>query len=618
MSGSAYIRLCYFIDQCRKSSSEVLVRLAFSEKVCFDLWSFCLEGTEKNQHRSMRQVLELLITLLVVNPNKSHAKEYKQQILEQLLAILMHEGAQPHVKPGLKALEFFLGKGVISVPNLVAVYSNKKNVNPFEGSGACDEQQLSAFVSDMFDWMTLPDTSPTAGKLLVTLFQQCRKNPDAITNQLQTSAHPTLWVRWIRDGLGKHPDALENVKIYLFPALFKIDRSSSVEFLGSLVQNVSIGSLQSEELDASSFLFLSAIEVGKKAGLVDDGSEYFHCKGASARLISKDDPQAPRDPKRGTNMLSLPETALGALLSHASSAVRSSALSVLISSSSSTKPFSDKTLNILRNHLDSFHADTDAKFRNDLLSNTKHLIERLRDAMASQIRDMKHFISNKEAIQALPTQKKTVSDSTVVLSPESHLSKRLHNHKAFIRWYLRFLCHELIPTAAYQRHITALKALHVLLKSDIKLYMAENDTSRTPAFSIFTRASVRLLMDLILDPFEDVRSTAIAVLKMAPVECFQFSRLGGGAATAGEEPKLLQDFIARAEEASIRTSRADMADGVAHSQELLFRLTASNEGQLQQVESVISSMEKKITVAELDLGKAVSAAPLHAQFATLR
>jgi hypothetical protein len=129
-----------------------------------------------------------------------------------------------------------------------------------------DTKLHESFVSVVFEWMTLPETSPVAGKLLVTLFQKIRTDlslPDV-------EKYSTLWQRWIHYGLAKHPDSLENIKNHLFPPLFKLDRTGSLEFLQDLAKQNSMGGLNNSDLDAQAFLLLSAMEVGKKSGLVDE------------------------------------------------------------------------------------------------------------------------------------------------------------------------------------------------------------------------------------------------------------------------------------------------------------------------------------------------------------
>src|SRR5258706_9404010 len=88
----------------------------------------------------------------------------------------------------------------------------------------------------------------------------------------------------------------------------------------------------------------------------------------------------------------LPASELGLLLINSSSTIRSAAFSVLVSSISTTKPFPPESLCVLRENLDILHADTDAKFRNEVLSNSKHMIERLKGASLLLMKELDHVV----------------------------------------------------------------------------------------------------------------------------------------------------------------------------------------------------------------------------------
>lgn len=132
--------------------------------------------------------------------------------------------------------------------------------------------------------MNVQDVSPSAGKFLVSLFKVSKELGTQYQSD-ETKDHTRLWQRWISEGLSKNTDALENIKNYLLPPLFKLDRVGSLAFLQDLNQK---GPLNKEGLDmeSESLVHLSAIEVGKKAGLVEDSSKlpfrfhlmkYFNC-----------------------------------------------------------------------------------------------------------------------------------------------------------------------------------------------------------------------------------------------------------------------------------------------------------------------------------------------------
>ncbi|KAB8289792.1 hypothetical protein EYC80_010425 [Monilinia laxa] len=584
-SGNACIKLCYFIEQCKSSKSTSLKEIPYSEKTCLDLFNFYLEWNEKNQHRSMRQVLDLLTSLLNTHPNPASASSLVVIIVQRLLSVISHQASQPLVKPAFKILEHLVGKGIISIDNLTAFKNESTELDTTISisKGVLPNSTIDGIVSETFHWMNLQDVSPSAGKFLVSLFK-VSKNLSAEVENDESKVHTRLWQRWISEGLHKNPDALENIKNYLLPPLFKLDRVGSLSFLQDLNQKGPLD-VQGQNMESESLVHLSAIEVGKKAGLVEDSNTLSFLK-----------PQ-----KKNTGCIILHEDTISPLLKHPSDTVRSLAFSVLVSSASSTRPFSPAALDFLQKNMAHLYADTDAKFRNDVLSNTKHMIERIKGATAYLVREIDRMI-----IQGRQTD---CSDAQQLLG----------KHESFLTWFLEFLLGELVPTASYQRHITSLRAISLLLRSELQENSSEVQKVTTPdsttwahTLKIFNHESMRLILDLLMDPFEDVRSGATAILKLASPQNFQSTKCQGPTNFS-----ILMEFINRAEDFSKRTGRADYADGVARSYQILYGLLDPNKGRLNLVESLIDGLEKKVKIAQKDLGQAVLIAPIHSDFSTI-
>ena len=225
---------------------------------------------------------------------------------------------------------------------------------------------------------------------------------------------------------------------------------------------------------------------------------------------------------KARNSIMLPEYSIGRLLGHKAGNVRSAAFSVLVSSISSVRPFTLRTLDLLRLNLGLLLSDTDAKVRNEVLSNSKHMIGRLKGAVSFLTREVASSHVKHDHI----SQKKSENqDLTNAASPET---TALQEHKDFISWYQNFLGNELIPTASYQRHITALRSIQILIDSSIPIphektsldSSADTQSQETLPENIFTEKMMRLLLDLLMNPFEDVRAAATQLLKLAPERCF--------------------------------------------------------------------------------------------------
>ncbi|CAG8975357.1 hypothetical protein HYALB_00005687 [Hymenoscyphus albidus] len=631
-SGKACLKLCYFVEQCTKSSSRSIQDVAFSKETSLGLFNFYVEWNEKSQARSMRQVLELISSLLAQNPNTEISSCVKAVIFQQTFPLITREAAHPLVKPSFKSLECLLGKGTVLPEELFSAYelydSRNDATNPIEKDSELIIQSWDSFVSVVFYWLGPADVSAAAGKFLVTLLKPLRTNSGV--NLSPSLDHSNLWQRWIRDGLAKNPHALENVKNYLFSPLFKLDRQGSLAFLQDLNQKKPISTILSGDIDSHALVQLAAIDAGKKAGLIQEPS--------SIR------PEETKSKKLGESII-LDEEAIDSLLANASDTIRSLAFSVLTSSFSSTRPFSPAVLDILRPNMGLLYADTDAKFRNEVLSNTKHLIERLRGAtalLAREIEQCSFKISHGDPLNsALLAKEKTVLHATQEL---------FSKHQKFLEWYVNFLLGELIPTSSYQRHIMALRAIHILLHSRLQgpgsalssIPVPANSTKWPFSLQFFNARSMRLLLDLLMDPFEDVRSTAADILRLS--DRINFMKVGpqddkkslqdlsnGGSFPTVEimqdtkwvppvcdQPStLLTDFISKAEEASKRTGRADYADGVARSYKILYDLQISLDARLQLIDGLVKRVEQKVSMAEKDLALAVLEAPTHGDFAAL-
>jgi hypothetical protein len=226
----------------------------------------------------------------------------------------------------------------------------------------------------------------------------------------------------------------------------------------------------------------------------------------------------------------------------------------------------------------------------------------------------------------------------------------LLKHANFVEWYLQFLLGELVPTASYQRHIASLKAINIVIQSGIVEESPGNPAAQVPANStvwpfkvdFFTSRSMRLLLDLLMDPFEDVRIAAAEILALAPQDRFAHRTHGalskdieplnrsinnpGTQATSqarnqdssSQQLDLLLNYISRAKDASRRTGRADYADGVARSYRILYGLQTPLEDKVALLEELVHDLEIKVEIANNDLAQAVVEAPVHANFATLR
>lgn len=327
-----------------------------------------------------------------------------------------------------------------------------------------------------------------------------------------------------------------------------------------------------------------------------------------------------------TASIVLHEKVLESVLSHPSHEVRSLALSLLISSPSTTRPYSSTALDLLRKHLSAYFAESDAKFRNDVASKIRDMFKRMRGAIfvlkksipraAAKAKGKDSSAQSKEGTEniAQPILYRT----NLISLPAPQLVHCLEYHENFLFWYINFLSSELTPTASYQRHIASLKAITFILRM-------EGDNSKTWEtsddqqifFDLFDGTWVRALADLLMDPFDDVRDNSASVLKyLFSDERYKRFNLMAPAdqVKASDE---LHEIVRRSDELARRTARADHSDGVARASQLLYRFAGGEQQRITLLSKSIVELERKLSVAEEDLGRAVLEAPLHGNFASL-
>ena len=330
-------------------------------------------------------------------------------------------------------------------------------------------------------------------------------------------------------------------------------------------------------------------------------------------------------------------------MANSSSWIRLSGLSLMVSSSHITRPLTSQSLESLRTHLPHMFADTDARLRAELYSTLQNLINRMRAVSAALARSSRN-----------KSQTVTQSPATCVSFQSS--SEELQQHQAFIQWLHCLASAELHSCASYQRHTSGLVVIEMLLKSGVdtsipvdKLHKhARGDVSWPFNFQVITTLQSRALFDLLLDPFEDIRYTAMNILELRfgtiadPIDSdFQNhlrteeTQLILSTIKAGSESMSLDGLnavLSRSQSRMLHTGRVDYGDGFAR----LFTLACDLHRNLSigdsqtlpnqsSVASVVNSMdyllnqlEKSLEIAEFKIEAAVDGNPLHGYLVALR
>ncbi|KAF4977485.1 hypothetical protein FZEAL_6004 [Fusarium zealandicum] len=595
-SGNSCVKLCGFVEQASKSHSQALRSWAFSRHVITKLFDFYVEWNESDNHRSMKLVLDLLPQLIRRNPDETAAQSTKSAILDNLVSIVTGKSAKFLAKSAIKVLDHLLAKHIVTLDEIRTSY-----VALMEKGASSDALEVwKSFIFELFNWMRLHFVCPTAGRFIVCLYRGLRRQDQEKPTELDLET----WHKWLLEAVKKEPTILESIKNYIFLPLFKANKTEALGFLKRMNENEAVSAGAEIDLNLPALLQLAALEIGKRVGLVEEPE-------AALGNDKADD--------NGSSIV-LDEKVLESVLAHPSHEVRSLALSLLISSPSTTRPYSSTALDLLRKHLPTYFADSDAKIRNDAASKARDMFKRVRGAIFVLKKSIPRVAAQGQmGDQQQAQESKSILYRTNLISlPEAQLVTCLEYHEKFLVWYIGFLCGELTPTASYQRHIASLKAVSFILRlegENAKTWETSDD--QRLFFDLFDGRWVRALSDLIMDPFDDIRDYSALVLK----RIFSDQRYRNFYLMAEQEKvnpsEELTELLKRANELARQTARADQSDGVARICQLLYRFAEDEEQRVTFLSKLIGALEEKVTVAEKDLGRAVLEAPLHGDFASL-
>ena len=323
---------------------------------------------------------------------------------------------------------------------------------------------------------------------------------------------------------------------------------------------------------------------------------------------------------QGTS-LHLPDDIFGAWMSHSEPEVRLAGMFLSVHSTAITKPMTGGIFKSLKRNLVHLHTDTDAYFRREVHGYTQKLFDRLRASTATLSKSLVKGRSPEQGRLPFPKECFQVQSPSSVASTEDSLVESL----AFVVWYTRFLEWELRSTGTYQRRITALRSLIITLKSGVDAGVPQSQLSKSAqgelnwahSLQISNTKLTRLLLDLVLDPFDDIREASISVLQLCLTALPDTERT--------TVLSTLPRFVSRAETMMLRTGRADQADGVARAYSLLFtvadaKVTESLE--LPSSKSVVfdglrRQLRDTLDIARSNLSEAVNRQPVHGIYAAL-
>jgi hypothetical protein len=289
-------------------------------------------------------------------------------------------------------------------------------------------------------------------------------------------------------------------------------------------------------------------------------------------------------------------------LLHREQSIRVAALSLLITAPSTTKPMSAASLKAILSGLPSMHAESNPQSRSDILSFIRKLVVRLGGSQA--------------------VRQNTINDQTGEV-------------ELFLKAYVKFLEGELRPGASYQRHIMALRSLYTVLISGVDDRVQKVGILKVYGEPISWRFSLdilrpnlfRSLVDLLTDPFEEVRATSLTVLGLFPSD-YPVQSSDHSASGSFKISERLSVGLSKAEALASNTSRADHADTVARLYHTIFSLASAGhslspeaqwyESKSGVVNSILKKLERKLSQPGGLFSSSLRDAPLHGYVCALR
>lgn len=635
--------VCGFLEAAWASQDPSVRQYVLSGDVWLSTLRVYWARFEEGKLKPMRQILTTLTKILKDHPQRDVAEFISQEVVDEVTANLVLADNRSRLKACISSLEFFLRKGAISMTSFLSAVGNwlTKNYDRWAPVLKHDCSELSipttkflnltmqsgsspggiqSSIGQIFTIALLrhalnPDLTPTAGSLITTLHRLLKKLSETDPTHFHDSQDVcTFWVAPLKYIMLHNLSALEPISDHVLYPLFHTDHGAFRSFIKTLPIQVFLLSGNVPDVSSDEFtLLFSTLQVAKEIGLVHEDRVFpqnlfvFNDLFIANTFLGLDNKCTD-----STASVVLDSRRIGVFIGHQDSTIRISALSLLIMAPSTTKPPASGTLEALRDNLPFIHPDPDSRTRGEILGLVRKLVIRLRGGMSVSQKTIKRT--------------DTIDRNAIVTVEDQH---------SFLQWYVGFLQSELRPTASYQRHISALKALDLLLRSGMDKRIQATNLSKlgqdqvpwVRSTEIFSPSLFKALVDLFIDPFDEVRETSLSILSLFPAEFIRSTQICTGNNSELSFSFQLSQALSRAEELASCTSRADHADTVARLLLLLFTV-ADNEEKTRIhkwyqnksgiMETILSKLEQKLSGSKGLFSATMRDQPFHGYISALR
>ncbi|KAL4920105.1 putative death-receptor fusion protein-domain-containing protein [Aspergillus aurantiobrunneus] len=599
-----------FVSQCH--GTRQLVR---SKKTLVSIFENFLSRFKDVKPRPMKQVLESVTVIIAKSRHESGFDAIQREFVDAILPSILLGEPRSRVKASIIALETLLRKNAVSSIELISIVDSWLLRNPERWPPVLQEEcrvssiDISHFLQRSSD-EAAPETAvqilllgilnrskafelaTSSGEVMTTFFRKLEPPVDSTLASEGKESLALAWVKPVKYFLLQNLEILEKLSNYILLRLFGLSASGFRCFLETLPLNSLLsGDMSSSSLDELTLLFAS-LHLGKKIGLVHE-DHYF------SKLQTEDN-----------SLLILKSEFIGQFLFHHDFNIKIAALSLLIAAPSTTKPLSSAAIRVIIKSLPSLHAESDPCTRGEILSMVRGLIVRLKGGI-------------------LANQDNPVEPRTTLSKKQPLVFVRDDTEtRSCLEDYLNFLMADLRTTASYHRNIMALKTIFHFLESGLDERYIGAVSSKPEHrqvrwkfhMEIFGPKLLRLLVDLLVDPFDEVRAVALNLLKLFPK-----SVLLDTSRHNGEKPELLV-ALTKAETLASNTSRADHADTVARLYQVIFYTAEAKNPResdwwstkMGVIELILRKLEDKLSSPDGLFNSSLRDAPLHGYLCALR
>ncbi len=383
------------------------------------------------------------------------------------------------------------------------------------------------------------------------------------------------WVDLWRNALYKavsHPSQHHrfNALQYIAPAIFKLSPEGFVEFMQYV----------SRQKPFHVHAVVGCLTVGKEIGCFVDLDEDTWSSFALRPSFLED------------------------ICQHASEAVRTDAVSLLLRHRQIQRAIPMQSLAALKRSMDAITCETSAEQRNLLIGSFLAGIERLRSST---------YNINKE-IQKRQGQSEELGEVT-------QLESQLGEYKNFCEFLVHYVTAKFSPTAVYQQYNMSFRILRLLLMTNMDqrtIVNSEGDQVQFPFHvDIWTTRLVQSLVEALLNGYNDIRSWATECLRKCPPDVFM-SLIESSTPGRRKNQACTLDIVEDRAYHILLSGRQKEADGGARVIEMVAYMRVRDLSSESPLSKIQRELKHAVARGRFQRSKAIKQTPLHGYLITLK